>query len=631
MTTAASEGPLAHAVRVASEEAYVEGLAEAGREAYDRASGARPEPASKRLLVHLSHSIERAVMSAQRDDPTVVVALFQRLAFFDREREVYARMAEAGIHVVVGFVDGLAHDVPEGIHLVTLRPDEPLADEWTVVAVGPRAGAFLVATDQHARDPRESAIEAGRVFLGRWGYSQAQAGSELARLRFALGDRLDESLRRTVDDLLASSMPSGGAPAASAGTPGEAWATASLNHMIDRMLSARAGTRELRAQLADAQQAAAARAAAEIDPVSGLPTGEVLQRWTGPAGPETLPVGVLLVDVPGMVGDQVGGDDRTAYFAAHQIAAALTQPLGPVDAAVRLSEREFAVVVPGSSLRHLAALADRVGEQLELASQGYPGVPLRGRVAAMVTRTRPLPVADLRAALAHLPADAGPRDAGPVDAGRTPAGERIIVAGTALQAAGGPAGRGLEHRVADGYGAGPANGHAPVTTGPRRDTAGPRPSSGAGAHRDSGQGNGTSGLAGASWPPSSPVDRSAVAPDQGAHAPAPQPAPERPSGHRSASGPQPSPGPRSAQSTPDSDRASSLRPRPYLDAGGPPVPPARPADPDRPGQPDPQAQEALRRLVYGDADGPSGDPRARGDVFADLSDQRGPGTNGHRG
>ena len=79
-----SEGPLAHAVRVASEQAYVDGLSEGRREAWERASGARPEPASKRLLVHLSHSIERAVMSGPRDDPTVVVALFQQLRFFDR-------------------------------------------------------------------------------------------------------------------------------------------------------------------------------------------------------------------------------------------------------------------------------------------------------------------------------------------------------------------------------------------------------------------------------------------------------------------------------------------------------------------------------------------------------------------
>ncbi|MYW73231.1 hypothetical protein, partial [Pseudonocardia sp. SID8383] len=81
-------------------------------------------------------------------------------------------------------------------------------------------------------------------------------------------------------------------------------------------------------------------AAAAVDPASGLPTAEALDRFAGPAGPETLPVGVALFDLPGLDGSVVHDDDRAAWFAAHQVAAAMTQPLGPVDAALRLSERE---------------------------------------------------------------------------------------------------------------------------------------------------------------------------------------------------------------------------------------------------------------------------------------------------
>lgn len=637
-----TEGPLAYAVRVAAEQAYVDGLSEGRREAWERASGATPEPSSKRLLVHLSHSIERAVMSGPRIDPTVVVALFQRLPFFDREREVYARMAEAGIHVVVGFVDGSAHDVPEGIHLVTLDPDEPLADEWTVVAAGPEAGAFLVATDQHARDPQESGPEAGRVFLGRWGYSRAQAGSELARLRFALGDRLDPTIRRTIDELLARSMPAGGDPAASSGTPGEAWATTSLNHMIDRLLSVRAGTRELRAQLADAQQAAAARTAAVVDPASGLPTADVLNRWTDTAGPEALPVGVALFDLPGLSGDRVRDDDRASYFAAHQVAAALTQPLGPVDTAVRLSERRFALVLPGASERHLAGVCDRVGEQLELASHGYPGVPLHGRVALMCTRTRPLPVDDLRAALGHLPED--PAGHGPVDAGETPAGDRIVVAAaglaesaTGLAESGGrselPVATTEESDGPDRAGGAAARGHGATTGSPDAGAtgegsgvqddrigawdvpgAGRRPEAGrptpyerpsAPEHRASAEGTHRAppvddgGAPYRSWPPTrvgtearpGGTGHDSVGPPAHAHAPEPQQAPP------------------------------VSRPRPYLDAGSG----AGRTDDD----PRNAAQQALRRLAPGSTG--NGDDRARDDVFTDLSDTSGRNGTGHPG
>lgn len=426
----AGEGPLAYEARAAAEEAYLDALSGLHRVAWERASGARPERVSKRLLVALSHSLERAVMSGPIDAPTVVVALFQRLAFFDRERAVYERMAAAGVTVVVAYVADAPHEPPRGVHTVLLHPEEPLTDEWSVVAVGPRAGAFLVATDQHRFDASEREPESARQFTGRWGYSFTQAAAELARLRFALGDRLPPPLRRAVDLLLAQSMPAGGAPATSAGSPGEMWATASLYHMLDDMLTSRAGHQELREQLADAHAAAAARTAAAVDPESGLTAPDFLQRWAAPTDAATVPLGLALFDIGGLADDAVRSDPRASYHAAHHVAAALTQPLGPVDAAVRLSTRAFLVVVPGASDRHLGTVCDQIGEQLELASHGYPDVSLRARTATMVTRVRPLPVRDLQEALARV----GTEDAGPHDAGLTAAGDRIVVASTRLHA-----------------------------------------------------------------------------------------------------------------------------------------------------------------------------------------------------
>ena len=424
------EGPLAHAARVASERSYLDELAGARVSAFERASGARPHRTPKRLLVSLSHSIEKAVLAGPIEYPTIVVALFQEMRFFDREREVYERMAAAGVVVVVGFVEDAGHTPPRGVHVVSLRQGESLADEWSVVAVGPRAGAFLVATDQHAFDPSERDHEASREFVGRWGYSRAQAGTELARLRFSLGDRLDVVLRATIDDLLAEHMPAGGDPAASAGTPGETWATTSLGHVMDGMQTARAGTRELREQLLDAQRAAAARAASTTDPHSGVSNPDFLNRWSHSTGANPLPIGLALFDVAELDGPAMRADDRASYFAAHQVAAALTQPLGPVDAVVRMSAREFLVVVPGASDRHLAGLCDRIGEQLELASHGYPGISLRARVASVVTRNRPLPVGELHGSLVRLEDGAGP-----VDGGEITGGDRIVVSSTALHAA----------------------------------------------------------------------------------------------------------------------------------------------------------------------------------------------------
>lgn len=359
-----------------------------------------PLPASKRSLVAVSHAIESAVLQGPPDEPTVVVALFQRLAYFDREFAVYERLVAAGVCVVIGFVDGEQHHVPPGAHAVLLDAHEPLADEWSVVAVGPEAGAFLVATDTGEIDPTEQTLEAGRWFRGRWGYSRVQAANELARLRIAVGDRLDPSAARTVDELLRRVMPPGGSAAGSRGTTGEQWAGASLQRMTVRMQDARAGSRRLRAQLADAHAAAEARADARTEPESGLPTPDYLVRWAGSGGrAAALPIGLAVFDLPGL--DDAEGEygARRAFHAARQAAAALSEPLGPVDAAVRLSAREFALVVPGASPRHLERIAAAAAEQLEIFSEGYPHVRLSARVATTVTLARPLPLDDLHLAL----------------------------------------------------------------------------------------------------------------------------------------------------------------------------------------------------------------------------------------
>jgi DICT domain-containing protein/GGDEF domain-containing protein len=374
----------------------------------------QPTVASKRSLVALSHAIEAAVLAGPVTTPTVVVALFQRRAYFAREAAVYERVAASGAVVVLGFAEdeaetmagttngsttGTTAGVPAGCRVVALDPDEPLADEWSVVAVGPRAGAYLVATDAHQIDPTEYTLEAGREFVGRWGWSRVQAANELARLRSALGARLDTAVGHTVDALLAQVMPTGGTAAASAGTDGERWATHALHRMVRRMQDAREGSRVLRAQLVDAHAAVAARSAAHVDPQSGLTTPEFLSRWADNSGPTALPVGVALVDVEALDGAEHRLGRRAAYHAARRVAAAVSEPLGPVDAAVRLSERAFALIVPGASSRHLASLVDAVVEQLELSSDGYPNVPLGGPIAWTVTLARPLPLDDLHLAL----------------------------------------------------------------------------------------------------------------------------------------------------------------------------------------------------------------------------------------
>lgn len=392
------------------------------RQARSLATGQRPERLSKQSLVAISHAIERAALAAAEDEPLVLVALFQRMEHFERERVVYGRLAEAGVRVVVGFCDTPAAAMPAGVEVLELDPAEPLVDEWSVVALSAAAGAFLVASDQHEFDRTVRSREAGRQFLARWGFSHVQTGVELARLRLALGARISGQTLALIDRLLARVMPVGGAAAGSGGTAQEMWSTTAAYHLAERMHRARAGSARLRAQLADAHAAAAALAAASVDPQSGLTAPEFLHRWSSDGGPNALPVGLALFDIEAPA---AAPDDRAAYHAARRIAAALTEPLSPVDAAVRLDARSFLLVVPGASEMHLARICDDVVEQLELASDGYPHLPLDGALATVVTRQRPLPLSDLHQALDRLT-----HDTGPLDAGATVAGDRITVCRT---------------------------------------------------------------------------------------------------------------------------------------------------------------------------------------------------------
>src|SRR5689334_16051180 len=124
---------------------------------------------SKRALVTASHAVERAALAEGAGADTVVFALFQRLPYFDRERVLYAKIARRAAVTVVGMVDSGLPDLPHGVTPVLLRPDEPMAREWSVAVLSPTFGASVVAQDLDEVDPQAATVERARLFSGRWG------------------------------------------------------------------------------------------------------------------------------------------------------------------------------------------------------------------------------------------------------------------------------------------------------------------------------------------------------------------------------------------------------------------------------------------------------------------------------
>ncbi|GAA3756062.1 DICT sensory domain-containing protein [Micromonospora maritima] len=335
-------------------------------------SGRTPERFTKRSLVAVSHAIERAALAEAEDGPLVVLALFQRLPYFDREREIYRRIAGRAAVTVVGMVGGPPPDLPDGAYGVALDETEDLAREWSVVALTPRFGATLVAYDRGEVAPAPT-LEAGRLFDGRWGFRRDEALHEVIRLRERLAERLPAAARSALDEAVARvrEIPAG---------PGESRAEAALR------LLARRGDRGVRA----------------VEPTDGMLDEPGLRRWTdadGVTASGTLPVALvgLRVDEPAGAPERFGR--RSVAREGQAVLAAVTGVLRPIDRAVRVADNEFQLVLPALGEPEALAVVARLHEAIGELARSYPFLAYTVHAAVAVTTRRPLPTADLRAAV----------------------------------------------------------------------------------------------------------------------------------------------------------------------------------------------------------------------------------------
>ncbi|WDZ83037.1 DICT sensory domain-containing protein [Micromonospora cathayae] len=331
---------------------------------------------TKRNLVTVSHAMERAALAAAEDGPLVVVALFQRMPYFARERALYERIAAVAAATVVGVVSPTAPDLPATLAGVPLDEAEELAREWTVVVLTPRFGAALVAHDRVEVDPAATDLEAGRLFDGWWGFRRDEALHEVLRLRAALADRLAPGTLAVIDDVVARvrDLPA---------TPGEARAEAALRLLADR--AERGGTPP-------------GRHGGPAEPPVLDETS--LGGWTGRVTASgTLPVALVGVrlEEPAGAPERIGR--RTAARETQAVLAAVTAPLRPVDRAVRLDEQEYLLVLPALTEQQAVAVAQRVTEGVAGLARSYPFVEYAVHAAVTVTTRRPLPLADLRSAV----------------------------------------------------------------------------------------------------------------------------------------------------------------------------------------------------------------------------------------
>ncbi|GAA3341716.1 hypothetical protein GCM10020358_34140 [Amorphoplanes nipponensis] len=343
---------------------------------------------TKSTLVTVSHAIEQAALAVAEDGPMVVVALFQRLPYFERERRVYERIAGLAAVTVVGLVADDPPPVPAGTCAVLLREPEDLAREWTVAVLTPRFGAVLVARDREEVDPAAATLEGGRIFDGGWRFRRDDALREVLRLRAALADRLPGAALTAIDDVVqrVRDLPA---------TPGEGRADAAVRLLAERTDRDRARIRRLRAQAEGTPPGGRHQA--------GLTDEAGVRRWSGDGGVTasgTLPVALIGVRPAPVqtLPEQTGR--RTAALRNEGLITVLSALLRPADRITRLDEESFLLVLPALPYDDAVRLSYRIGAELTAAGERNPFLPATATVVVTVTRNRPLPLDGIRAGLA---------------------------------------------------------------------------------------------------------------------------------------------------------------------------------------------------------------------------------------
>ncbi|ALG10555.1 DICT sensory domain-containing protein [Kibdelosporangium phytohabitans] len=346
---------------------------------------------TKRLLVIASHAVEQAALAHVGTDPMVVIAMFQRLPYFERESKVYANIAVRAAATVVGMADRTRPDLPPGVTPVLLRKNEDLTREWSVAVLSPSFGAAVIAQDLEDVDPQRTRLEAARLFHGRWGLRRDEAYAEVVRLRDALGDRLPPVVRHKIDETLASVSE----PASVVVEQCTEAAFRRLVGAIDRQ------TEKSSAILEDT----ARDHGIDRDPDTGLHTPSMLASWLGPST-DTVPLGLIMLKVHPLTDPHEQHDVRAVIHTGQNIAELLRAELRPVDRAIRLTESDFLLIKPAASEDMLAASTTRIREGVSDLTSMYPFVPMTCTSTWMLTRRRPLPLDTMRSQLdiatAHL-------------------------------------------------------------------------------------------------------------------------------------------------------------------------------------------------------------------------------------
>lgn len=349
-------------------------------------------PSTKRALLVLSHAMERAFDAVDSTEPGddagagLVIALFQRREYFDREAARYEALAAAGHTVLVGFT-GPTDGIPPGVTAVSFADGDLRAQDWILVLVRGTYATSLVARDSRDLSGEEATLEAGRLFSARWTFRR-----EVALV--AAREQLDRLAADLAPSALAAAMGHMERSAALPLSRVETRLATAADHLVASVDLGQRRAMQLRLAL-DTSQSLAVH-----DQLTGLKNRHYLDYFLG-GDDKPAELYVLLVDVDDLktVNDTYGHEAGDAVL--RTVAAALRTHSRPSDVVIRWGGDEFLLLLPEAGSAGGLAVGQRLADAVRATSPSAPWghLTLSVSIGMCSTRRTTLPLEQLDAAL----------------------------------------------------------------------------------------------------------------------------------------------------------------------------------------------------------------------------------------
>jgi DICT domain-containing protein/signal transduction histidine kinase len=132
----------------------------------------RPHLYFKSSLTALSRAMEDLVLAGA--EQPLVIATFQEERFYRQESHRYQRIAALSDRVYVMSVMETKPS-PSNYHLIPLKPDNPMAQEWNLVVIGGQSAACLICQERQGEWSNSASLDSSQRFDGIWTFDRQVA------------------------------------------------------------------------------------------------------------------------------------------------------------------------------------------------------------------------------------------------------------------------------------------------------------------------------------------------------------------------------------------------------------------------------------------------------------------------